>query len=96
MDLLDAHVRKMTASARTAAWMKAYPGGDIYDPSSANGGRDNSYYYPSPPDGSDRYKWESYYESLAGYNDTPGESGDELPEESKDALLRSRGLTSLR
>jgi len=79
------------------AWMKAYPGGDIYEISSGNGGQDNRYYYPDPPGGESRYKWERYHESLSGYEDTPAEyNGSRLSENERASVLEDHGLPARR
>jgi parallel beta-helix repeat protein len=76
-----------------AAWMKAYPGGDIYNTASGNGGQDNRYYYPDPPSGESRYKWERYYENLSGYEDTLAEyNGSQLSDKERDNVLKEHSL----
>ncbi|WP_273844787.1 right-handed parallel beta-helix repeat-containing protein [Rubrobacter calidifluminis] len=55
------------------AWVKAYPGGNIYEPSADNHGYEDRYWFSSPEGADYRYKWGSNFKYLSDFNATPGE-----------------------
>lgn len=75
------------------AWVKAYPGGNIYDPAANNRGYDNRYWYPSPEGSAYRYKWGPAYKQLGGFNQTPGEErGHYLSDAEKNRIVENKRI----
>lgn len=66
----------------------------MFDPSNANMGANNSYWFPSPEDSDTRYEWRHSEDNrLARFNDTPGEEhGRYLTQAEKDALVAAKSV----
>ncbi|MCC2684084.1 MAG: hypothetical protein K0R75_983 [Paenibacillaceae bacterium] len=75
------------------AWIQAWKGGNIFEPSANNRGNDNEYYFTTKEDGQNRYRWSSPYASLEQFNSSPGEeNGHYLTDAEKDQILSSNKL----
>lgn len=75
------------------AWIKAYAGGNIYEPAADNRGYDNRYWYPDTEGSAYRYKWSSSSKELSAFNGTPGEErGRYLSSTEKDRLVAGSGV----
>lgn len=73
------------------AWVRAYSGGNIYDPAANNRGYGNRYWYPAPEGTKSRYKWDTNRTRLDDFNETPGENGGRyLSKAEKDRIVASK------
>lgn len=75
------------------SWIKAWDGGNIYNPAASNGGSHDKYYYAGPESDADRFFWISGYAHLSDFNMTPGEdAGAYLPRAEAESILKDNGL----
>lgn len=84
-----------TSLRMSLSWVRAYPGGNIFDSAAGNRGYGNRYYYPTAEGTSYRYKWDSSFKRLADFNATPGAEGSYVSRETKDQVAAGRRVPAV-
>jgi parallel beta-helix repeat protein len=78
-------------AAMSLEWTQYGPG-KLFDAGSGNSGWSNQFWYPGNEDGQSRFAWQGKRGSLGEFNGTPGgRDGRYLPNDARDAMLRSAG-----
>ena len=73
------------------SWVKAYSGGNLYDPEAGNRGYGNRYWYTNGEESAYRYKWNGNFKKLGDFNATLGAERDRhLSNAEKDRLVADR------
>jgi parallel beta-helix repeat protein len=75
------------------AFMKAYSGGNIYNPKANNRGHHNRYWDPKRTAANGRYKWKSLYDKLGSFNNTRGGERERyMSKRAKNRIVDNRNI----